>query len=130
MIRSICAVAVAVLLWFAVATAGNLALRVMVPGYTQAETAMTFTLPMQIGRLAVGLLSSVCAGAVCAAIARSKGLPVMILAGILLLLFLPVHYSLWARFPIWYHAFFLITLPLAVLLGAALWRVGSAAPGG
>ena len=122
MIRAVGAVVVAVLVWFVVATVGNLALRVMIPGYAEVERAMTFTLPMQIGRLALGLVSSLCAGAVCAAIARSKGLPVKIVASIMVLLFLPLHYSLWAKFPVWYHAFFLITLAPAVILGAVLWQ--------
>ena len=121
MIRAVCAVVVAVLVWFAAATIGNVALRLLIPGYAEVERAMSFTLPMQIGRLALGVVSSVCAGVVCAAIARSKGLPVKLAAICMVLLFLPVHYSLWAKFPIWYHAFFLITLAPAVLLGAALW---------
>ena|ERR1700758_1180320 len=122
MIRGVCAVVVAVFVWFVVATIGNLALRVMIPGYAEVERAMSFTLPMQIARLALGLVSSLCAGAVCAAITRSKGLPVKVLAGIMVLLFLPVHYSLWAKFPVWYHAFFLITLAPAVMLGAVYWQ--------
>jgi hypothetical protein len=41
-------------------------------------------------------------------------------AVIMVLLFLPVHYMLWAKFPIWYHLFFLITLAPTMLIGAAL----------
>jgi hypothetical protein len=122
MIRSIGAVVLAFVAWFVVATIGNLALRGMIAGYAAAEATMTFTLPMQIGRLAVGLVSSLCAGAVCAAIAGRRRLPVKIFAGIMLLLFIPEHYVLRAKFPIWYHAFFLITLAPAVLLGASCWR--------
>jgi hypothetical protein len=120
MIRSVSAIVAAVLVWFAVATVGNLAVRVMIPGYTAVEAAMNFTLPMQIARLTVGLLSSLCAGAACAAIARSGRLPAWIAASLMVLLFLPVHYSVWEKFPVWYHAFFLITLAPAVLLGAAI----------
>lgn len=59
--------------------------------------------------------------AACAAVARSKRLPARIAASLMVLLFLPVHYSVWEKFPVWYHAFFLITLAPAVLLGAAIW---------
>jgi len=34
--------------------------------------------------------------------------------------FLPVHYSLWNRFPIWYHLVFLISIIPLVLLGALM----------
>jgi hypothetical protein len=121
-VRAVSAVIVAILVWFTVATVGNLALRAVIPGYASVEGTMTFTLPMQIGRLVLGLVSSVCAGIVCAAIARSNRMPVQIAASIMVLLFLPVHYSLWAKFPVWYHAFFLITLAPAVLVGATLWK--------
>jgi hypothetical protein len=120
MVRSICAVVASVIIWFLVASIGNLALRIALPGYSAAEGDMSFTLSMQIGRLLLGLVSSVCAGFACALIAREKGAPVRIVAILIVLLFLPVHYALWEKFPAWYHAFFLITLAPAVLLGAAL----------
>jgi uncharacterized protein (DUF983 family) len=41
-------------------------------------------------------------------------------AVIMLVLFFPVHYMLWAKFPIWYHLFFLISLAPMILIGAAL----------
>jgi hypothetical protein len=118
-VRSLCAIVVGVVAWFVVATIGNLLLRVMIPGYAAVEAAMTFTLPMQVSRLALGLVSSVCSGALCAAIARSNAWEVKVTALVMLALFIPVHYALRARFPLWYHAFFLITLAPAVMLGAA-----------
>jgi len=44
----------------------------------------------------------------------------MVAALIMLLLFVPVHYMLWAKFPIWYHLFFLISLAPTLLIGAAV----------
>ena len=120
LVRSLGAVVVGFIAWFVVATLGNLVLRAAIPGYTAVETAMTFTLSMQLGRLAVGLVSSVGAGAVCAAVARFRRWPAWVLAAILVLMFLPVHYTLLHKFPLWYHAFFLITLAPAVLVGAWL----------
>ena len=120
MLRSICAILVSFIAWFLVATVGNWLVRILVPGYTEVEGAMSFTLPMLICRLCVGLISSLCAGMLCASVARSNGLAVKLFAGLMVILFLPVHYSLWPKFPIWYHIFFLGTLAPAILLGAQL----------
>ena len=121
MLRSIIAVIAAIVAWFLVATLGNFILRAALPGYTESEPAMTFTLPMMIGRLLLGLVSSLVAGYSCAVLARNKMAP-KVAAAILLLLFLPVHYMLWDKFPIWYHLFFLITLAPTILIGAAFKR--------
>ena len=112
----------AVMAWFTAATAGNLLLRAALPGYSQVELAMAFTLPMQLGRLAVALASSLCAGAVCAWIARPGSSAVKVAAAVMLALFLPVHYMLRDKFPVWYHLFFLVSLVPAILAGAALER--------
>ena len=121
MLRSIFAVIVAVITWFLVATIGNWVLRAALPGYSAVEVAMTFTLTMMICRLILGLVASFCAGFVCGGIARNSVAP-KVAAGIMVVLFLPVHYMLWARFPIWYHLFFLISLAPTLLIGAALQR--------
>jgi hypothetical protein len=122
MLRSILAVIVSVITWFLVATICNFILRAALPGYSAVEVAMTFTLTMMICRLIVGLISSVAAGFVCALIAGRNSLAPKVAAVIMVLLFLPVHYMLWDKFPIWYHLFFLITLAPAMLLGAGLKR--------
>jgi hypothetical protein len=119
MIKSILAVIVAVITWFIVATIGNWILRLVLPGYSAVEVSMNFTLTMMICRLILGLVSSLCAGFVCATTARNTVAP-KVAAGIMVLLFLPVHYMLWAKFPIWYHLFFLISLAPTLLIGAAL----------
>lgn len=59
------------------------------------------------------------AGFVCATIARNRVAP-KVAAAIMVVLFLPVHYMLWRKFPTWYHLFFLITLAPTMLIGAAL----------
>jgi hypothetical protein len=121
MLRSICAVVVSVITWFLVATVGNLLIRVLLPGYAAVEVSMNFTLTMMICRLLLGLVSSLCAGFVCATVARSSNAP-KAAAAILVVLFLPVHYMLWDKFPIWYHLFFLVSLAPMLLIGAALQR--------
>lgn len=120
MSRSFVGVIVALITWFVVGTLGNFVLRAALPGYAQVEVAMTFTLAMLLGRLLLGLVSSLVAGFVCAAIAPRGSPAAKISAALLVALFLPVHYGLWARFPAWYHLFFVGSLAPMVLLGAAL----------
>ncbi len=123
MIRSILAVIVAVVTWFIVATIGNWILRAALPGYSAVEVSMNFTLTMMICRLLLGLVASLCAGFVCATIARNR-VAARVAAAVMVVLFLPVHYMLWAKFPIWYHLFFLISLAPMLLVGAALQSKG------
>jgi len=127
MLRSILAVIIGVFVWFLVATVGNWILRLAIPGYSAVEVSMNFTLAMMIGRLILGLVSSFAAGLVCGTISRNRIAPT-VAAAIMLLLFVPVHYTLWAKFPIWYHLFFLITLAPTMLIGARLWRSSRGEP--
>ena len=128
MIRSILAVLAGLLAWFFVATLLNFLIRAMVTGYAAAEPTMSFTLTMMIARLGAGLVSSLVAGFACSAVARGNVAVLYITATLLVLLFLPVHFKLWSRFPLWYHGFFLITLAPLVLLGGAIQRRLQKAP--
>jgi len=123
-IKVVLGVVLGFFVWFCVATVGNLLIRGTLAGYAEAEPAMKFTLPMLLARLALGGVSSVAAGFVCAASLRLPA-AVNILAIVLVVFFIPVHYSLWARFPPWYHAVFLVSLAPLVLLGAAPARPGA-----
>jgi len=115
--------------WFIVATLGNWVVRGTVPGYVEAERAVKFTLPMLCARLAVSALSSLASGLACALLARSTPSAVIILAVALVLFFVPVHYSLWSQFPMWYHATFLVSLaPLAWLGGKLARGIWTGAP--
>ncbi len=128
-LKSTCAVVVAFFAWFVTAVVGNLLIRAVLPGYTEVEAGMNFTLPMKLCRLALALVSSLCAGSVCEAIAGPNSRGAKVLGCGLLLFFLPVHYSLWDKFPVWYHLFFLVTLVPAVLLGSTLYsKLASAKP--
>lgn len=106
--------------WFVVATVGNLVLRAVLAGYADVERSMSFSVSMMIGRLVLGAVSSIAAGAACAALARHVRSAVWILAVALTLFFIPVHVGLWDRFPLWYHAIFLVSLAPLVLLGARM----------
>jgi hypothetical protein len=122
MIRSILAVLAGIVAWFVVATVLNFLIRALLPGYAAAEPTMTFTLAMMSARLAAGIVSSVVAGFVCSIASRGNIAVLYMTAALLVLLFLPVHFKLWPKFPLWYHGFFLITLAPLVLLGGAVQR--------
>ena len=115
--------------WLIVASIGNLLLRMFWPGYAAVEAAMTFTLGMLLARLALGAVSSLCAGFAAAWITKGNARITYVLGVLLTVLFLPLHYRLWDKFPVWYHLLFLATLFPLTLLGASLWtRRGSSVP--
>jgi hypothetical protein len=121
MIRAGIAVIVGLVVWVICATAFDYPLRIALPGYAAAEPQLNFTLAMMIARLALpGALPSVAAGFVTAWISRGSRRAVAALAGILLLLFLPTHFYVWHKVPVWYHLIFLGSLPLLTWLGAWL----------
>jgi hypothetical protein len=120
MARKIIAFVCGLVAWIVVASLLNRLLRVGLPGYAAAEPTMAFTLAMKWARLALGALASLTAGFVVARVApQCRRLP-LILGVLVLVAFLPVHYQLWNRFPIWYHLVFLLTIVPLVLTGARL----------
>ena len=118
MLRVIGGIAGGLFVWVLVATIGNRVLRAAWPGYAAVEVAMNFTLTMLLLRLLLGALSSLCAGFFAAWIAKGNRVAVTVLAGLLLVAFIPVHYTLWERFPAWYHLTFLLSLVAVTVLGA------------
>jgi len=126
-IKGIAAVVAGFIVWWVVATAANLLMRVAWPAYADVEKALTFTTAMMAARLAVGALSSLCAGVVAAWLTKKNGVAVNVLVVALVALFVPVHYSLWNTFPLWYHAIFFASLVVVTFVGAA-WFVRGARP--
>ena len=132
MVRAIIGVAGGLVAWIVAATIGNLVLRAAWPGYSQVEPALNFTLGMMIARLLVGAVASLFAGLSAAWITRRRGRAVTGLAVLLPILFIPVHYSLWQSFPVWYHLVFFASLLVLTLLGALAFPRGidrAGAPG-
>jgi hypothetical protein len=120
--KTVGVVIVALVTWIFVATVLNLALRALWPHYHQAEIAFNFTFPMKLARLILGAISCLGAGFVAAWMGKGR-MRVATLTGIVLLgLFIPNHYLLWNKFPIWYHLTFLVSLLPFTFLGAALSR--------
>jgi hypothetical protein len=110
----------ALLAWVVMASVLNRLLRLGMPGYAAAEPAFAFTLAMLWARLALGAVSSLTAGYAVARLAPASARLPLALGTLLLLLFIPLHYVLWEKFPIWYHLLFLGSLVPFVLLGARL----------
>jgi hypothetical protein len=115
MARNIVGVIVGLAVWLAIAFGAGLVMRETWPAYVEVADAMTFTLPMMIARLAIGALATVSMGFVTACVTRS--LVARLIPGLILLaFFVPEHVTLWDKFPLWYHLWFLLTLiPLAYL---------------
>jgi len=114
------AVIAALVTWFFVATVVNLALRALWPHYHEAEIAFNFTLAMKFARLVLGAISTLVAGFVAAWIDKGRMRAAMLTGMVLLGLFIPGHYRIWDKFPVWYHLTFLVSLLPLTLLGAAL----------
>jgi len=121
MLRLFGGVVVGIVAWIVIVTVLNLGLRYGLPGYAAVEKAMNFTLAMMFARLSISAVSSLVSGYV-AALASKGGWAPWIAGTLLLALFLPEHYSIWSRFPIWYHLTFLISLPLLSVVGGGFWR--------
>ncbi|MEZ5500551.1 MAG: hypothetical protein R3E77_14130 [Steroidobacteraceae bacterium] len=108
--------------WAILATVLNLPLRSLLDGYAAAEKSLDFTLLMQFARLLIGALASIGAGWVAARVAAAGSRVPILAGGIVLAAMIPVHAQLWAKFPLWYHAFFLLTIVPFFWLGARTGR--------
>jgi hypothetical protein len=116
--RTVLAVVGGLVAWMLVATVLNIGLRHALPGYSEAEPVLAFTLAMKIGRLSLAVIASLAAGVVARSSAPASKAAPWIVGFIMLVFFVPGHIQLWSRLPVWYHLFFLITLAPAVALGA------------
>jgi hypothetical protein len=112
--------------WIVVVSALDRGIRYGWHEYAAVEEAMTFTLPMMIARLSESAVASL-AGGYLAALVGKGGWASLIAGTVLLAAFIPVHYSIWSHFPIWYHLTFLISLPVLSYAGGKLWRAKPAA---
>jgi hypothetical protein len=122
MLKNIGAFVVALVVWFVGATIVHRFMCMVWPAYAQATPLLTFTLPMKIARLSLGALSTLIAAATARRLSAARWLP-LVLGCALLVLFLPEHYKMWDRLPVWYHLTFLCSLIPLTLLGARLQSV-------
>ena len=115
MLRGIAALIAAIVLWMVVATVVHRLMCVAWPAYAVATPTFTFTLPMKVARLTLGTVCTLLAGATARRLSSARWLPAAV-GCVLLALFLPEHYLIWSRFPVWYHLTFLGSLiPLSVI---------------
>ena len=122
MSKKILGVVAGLVVWVTIVMVAGTIMRLSWPDYARVEIAMTFTLPMLIARLAIGALATVATGLVAAIIARQSKL-VQLMPGVLLLVaFIPVHISLWEKFPVWYHLTFLVSLVPLTYVGGTIPR--------
>jgi hypothetical protein len=119
MIRTIGAIVAGLLVWIVIASILDRLLRLAWPDYAAALPSLAFTLSMMTARLCEAAVATVAAGYVGRWIARTPLWPSAIQGLIVLLFFLPVHYQLWHKFPVWYHLTFLGSLVPLTVLGAA-----------
>ena len=61
-------------------------------------------------------------GLAVARVTKGNGTAAKILGIVVTAIFIPVHYGLWDKFPVWYHAIFIASLFPFTLLGAKLLR--------
>lgn len=120
--KTILGVLLGLVTWIVVASIGNRLLRAGIAGYRDVEAAMTFTHSMLLARLLLGAVSSLAAGYVAAWTSGAGSVAAKALAGALLVIFVPMHIALWAKFPAWYHLVFLMSLPLLAVAGGKLRR--------
>jgi hypothetical protein len=120
--RGILACVAGLVTWTVAASLLNWGLRLGIEGYAAAEPTMRFTLGMMAARLTEGAIASLVAGAIVGWITRGSVRVALVLGGITLAAFIPVHVSLWNKFPVWYHLTFLLTLVPLVVFGSWLTR--------
>lgn len=120
MIRILLAAVGGFLLWFLIVFLLNSVLRLAIPGYLEAEPNFTFTIGMQAARLVIGAIASLTVGAIVTWGVKGDPRAARATAALLILMFLPVHYGLWDKFPLWYHLVFLGTMYPLVMGGSLL----------
>ena len=110
MVRTVLSVVAGFIAWWIVVSIIDVPMRYLWPDYAANFKAMTFTLPMMLARLTESTVALVVATIVTARIAPLSRYAPLALGIVMLLFFIPVHYWLWSKFPVWYHAYFLTSL--------------------
>ena len=107
--------------WVVSVTAMGAIMRSSWPAYASVATAMTFTLPMLLARLSISVVATLAAGFGSAAIAPGSVISTLMPGVLLLVAFIPVHISLWDKFPVWYHLTFLVSLVPLTYVAGTIW---------
>jgi len=110
MVRTVLGVVAGFVAWWIAVSAIDIAMRHFWPDYAANFAAMTFTLPMMLARLTESTVALVAAAIVTMRVAPQSRHALLALGIVMLLFFIPTHYWLWNKFPVWYHAYFLTSL--------------------
>lgn len=128
MLRTISGAVTGFVSWWLLVIVIDFGLRKTWPEYAAVEKAMTFTFAMMIARLSMSGIASILSGAAAAIVGRQRFKPALLSGLVLLVLFAPIHYSIWTKLPVWYHTTFLTSLIVLSVLGGSLVRVRRASP--
>jgi hypothetical protein len=101
MLRKLLGVVGGFIAFMLIGTVGFFLLRVCWHEYALVEKEMRFTLAMLLSRLAISVLCSVGAGWVAALLTKGDPRTSWWLGALMLLMFIPIHYGLWDKFPVW-----------------------------
>jgi hypothetical protein len=113
-------VAAGVVTWWVAAAAGYWLLRISSPEYALAEPTADFTAVMLLARLLVGIVCSILAGGACGAVAGPESLAPAIVSAVMLVLLVPIQYSVWNDYPNWYHIVFVGSVGPVVMRSARI----------
>jgi len=122
MIRTVLSVVAGVIAWAVIVTAINYAMRHAWPEYAAVEKAMNFTLPMMLARLVESTVALIIASVVTVRVAPVSRAAPWAFGILMLAFFAPFHYTIWAKFPVWYHTYFLASLIVVPVLVASVMR--------
>ena len=116
MVRTVLGVIAGVVAWLVVVTVIDRTMRYFWPDYAAVFAAMTFTLPMMIARLAESTVALIIASLVTVRVVPASRVAPWALAILMFVPFAYFHSTIWDKFPVWYHAFFLGSLIVVPVL--------------
>ena len=111
--------------WIAIGLAGLFLLRKGWSAYAAAEPTNAYNFAMLVSRLALASVGSISAGFLAVTTAKENLKAAWWLGGLLLLGSMPLHlpisyFSVWADYPAWYHAVYLLSLMPLIGFGGRL----------
>jgi len=118
--RQLAGAVAGLIVWMLVGATGFRLLRERWPAYAVVEPDFDFTLLMLFARLFVGVACGIAAGIAIRLLVGKRSRVPWLVGAIFLVVWVPLHISIWERFPAWYHLFFLLTLAPLIALGARL----------
>lgn len=127
-VRFVLALVAALVAWTVVATIINFGLRAAIPGYHAEELAVSFSLGSQIARLAMSLVATAAAGIAAVVVSQGAASSALVAGLLMLAMFIPIHIHVWSHFPVWYHLFFLTSLPTVCFATGTWWACRTKRP--